>query len=724
MSSKLKGSSIGGFNLLSLNMFRFMNYQGKPTKLSFNHKNIVISGPTGSGKTTILDALTFALFGRNSRLDLSMVKTENICGKNGRVDCKFKIGKRNYHITRGRDKNGKSFLELFIDKYRVNGKIPELNEKIRSTILGMNYISFIHSTIIRQDEMKSLGSRSSAERLKILQNLFRLDIFDKAIKDAQDRLTVLNNKMISTTEKLNIQEEQLKKIPNLEKNIEDLTVKLINGKKSLLVMKKEHKELLMEKNKQNKKNEEFQDLKSKMEKTKSELKNFESSLKKTQEELKRYLIFKMNIKKLESDLEKASGIDTEIHRLEVLEKDNTHIELRINDIKGKLEKDTKILQSDILKKSKQIEKINSRLAGLTTDIDYKTAFKILNQEGRMLERINRISLEKTWELQENLIQELIKEQDEAKNELDTLLANKKNINIDSFRLSEIKKQFSAVNVELKSLKERYDKVVKQAEKELKKEEKKQRNLQFDEEAKKSLKKLKIMQRSLENTRKVYSRDKKEFEDQSDPTSKLNILETQIKGLKLEISKYQDGLIPFKAFIEEFKSLERQIEEKKEKFNRKEIQLVRMDQDVKNKGENLAELKKVVPEVKKLRKKKSEFLHEENLLIKLKDEVFHIKGAPFYAINKILPRLGKKASYILSDLTNQRFKSIQLQKIEKGKQNLGFEINIQTSQGPRDIATFSGGERTQINAALRLAISEELSSFSKEQSYSPDYLNYR
>ncbi|MHA2053940.1 MAG: AAA family ATPase, partial [Candidatus Hodarchaeales archaeon] len=499
MSSKLKGSSIGGFNLLSLNMFRFMNYQGKPTKLSFNHKNIVISGPTGSGKTTILDALTFALFGRNSRLDLSMVKTENICGKNGRVDCKFKIGKRNYHITRGRDKNGKSFLELFIDKYRVNGKIPELNEKIRSTILGMNYISFIHSTIIRQDEMKSLGSRSSAERLKILQNLFRLDIFDKAIKDAQDRLTVLNNKMISTTEKLNIQEEQLKKIPNLEKNIEDLTLKLKNGKKSLLVMKKEHKELLIEKNKQNKKNEEFQDLKSKMEKTKSELKNFESSLKKTQEELKRYIKFKTNIKKLESDLEKASGINTEIHKLEVLEKDNTHIELRINDIKGKLDKDTKILKSDILKKSKQIEKINSRLAGLTTDIDYKTAFKILNQEGRMLERINRISLEKTWELQENLIQELIKEQDEAKNELDTLIANKKNINIDSFRLSEIKKQFSAVNVELKSLKERYDKVVKQAEKELKKEEKKQRNLQFDEEAKKSLKKLKIMQRSLENT---------------------------------------------------------------------------------------------------------------------------------------------------------------------------------------------------------------------------------
>ncbi|MHA2095949.1 MAG: AAA family ATPase, partial [Candidatus Hodarchaeales archaeon] len=151
--SGIARSSIGeGFDLSSLEIFRFMNYRGSPEKFSFKAPNIVISGPTGSGKTTILDALTYSLFGRSSRLDLSVVKTEDICGKNGRVTCEFQKGKNLYKITRGRDSKGKSFLELFINGERINGKIPELNEKIRSTILCMNYSAFVNSTIIRQDE--------------------------------------------------------------------------------------------------------------------------------------------------------------------------------------------------------------------------------------------------------------------------------------------------------------------------------------------------------------------------------------------------------------------------------------------------------------------------------------------------------------------------------------------------------------------------------------------
>lgn len=721
MSTPLKGISGGGFNLLGLEMFRFMNYQGKPTKLSFKERNIVISGPTGSGKTTILDALTFALFGRNSRLELPMVKTEDVCGKNGRVDCKFQIGKTNYQVIRGRDTKGKSILELFIGNERVNGKIPELNEKIRSTILGMNYTSFIHSTIIRQDEMKALGSESSTNRLKILQNLFRLDIFDKAIKDTQDRLVVINEKKIQLTEKITLREDQLKKIPDLEKNIEELTLKLKQRRKSLQKMEKEQEIFLSEKTKQSKKNEQFRVLKSKMDKSQLELKNQELTLEKTEKELKQYNQLKHQVNKLESEIETESNIDTEIRKLELLEKENNYISQRINDIKEKKEKEENLLKKDIRDKSQQIEQINTRLRDLSTDIDYQTAFKILNQEGRMLERIDRISLEKTWKLPDDLIRDLIKEQDQSKKELTTLITNKKRINIDSFTLSEIKERLSTVKSELKTLKMRYDEATKQSGKKIVIEEKKLLKLQFNKEAQNSLKKLKTRQKSIENTKKILSQKKKKLEKQSDPKSKFSILKTQIKKLQLEISDYQEDLVPFKAFIKEFNSLEKQIEEKKELIANKRDQIVRIDQNIKNKKDNLFELRKIQPEVEKTRKIRKKLVHKENLLNKLKNEVFHIKGAPFYAINKILPRLGKKASFILSDLSNQRFKRIQLQKIEKGTKNIGFEINIQTTQGTRDIATFSGGERTQINAALRLAISDELSTFAKGQTYHPDYL---
>ncbi|MHA2408223.1 MAG: hypothetical protein ACXACA_07620, partial [Candidatus Ranarchaeia archaeon] len=100
--------------------------------------------------------------------------------------------------------------------------------------------------------------------------------------------------------------------------------------------------------------------------------------------------------------------------------------------------------------------------------------------------------------------------------------------------------------------------------------------------------------------------------------------------------------------------------------------------------------------------------EEEILEKLKREVFHTKGAPFYAINKVLPRLGRRASFILTELTNDRFSHIQLQEVDSERHGMGFEILIKAPDGIRDVATFSGGERTQINAALRLAISEEIS----------------
>ncbi|UCE13820.1 MAG: SMC family ATPase, partial [Candidatus Heimdallarchaeota archaeon] len=177
-----------GFDLLEIKLYRFMNYL-TPVTFNFNAPYIVIAGPTGSGKTTILEALTFSLFGRSSRLDLSMVRIEDVCGKKGYVSCLFRSGENLVRIKRGRDSRGKSYLELFVNEKRVVDKIPELNEKIRSTILRMNYQAFVNSTIIRQDEMNALGSKSSTERLKTLQNLFRLDIFEKAINDTQGQLS-------------------------------------------------------------------------------------------------------------------------------------------------------------------------------------------------------------------------------------------------------------------------------------------------------------------------------------------------------------------------------------------------------------------------------------------------------------------------------------------------------------------------------------------------------
>ncbi|MHA1977467.1 MAG: AAA family ATPase [Candidatus Hodarchaeales archaeon] len=709
--SGIARSSIGeGFDLSSLEIFRFMNYRGSPEKFSFKAPNIVISGPTGSGKTTILDALTYSLFGRSSRLDLSVVKTEDICGKNGRVTCEFQKGKNLYKITRGRDSKGKSFLELFINGERINGKIPELNEKIRSTILCMNYSAFVNSTIIRQDEMKSLGSKSSTERLKTLQNLFRLDIFNKAIQDAQEQLSVINGMKNKLEGELSAKKENFSTKYTLEKEIEDLIPQLNSlreeEKKILIVITEKEQELV----KKQESNEKYQiTLESKKTSEKKLAKSVDTK-NRAKESLKKYQRIKNNFKDLESKVETIRDHDEEIKSLESRKIQFTLIQEGIEILERREKKDESQIVKDREKKKIQRIDTTKRIANLSTDIDHRKAFQILQQEGRLGERIQRISLERSWKLPDRLIEEIMEEQNIARADLQDLEKEKAKINIDSFRLSEIQDKEKQIHEEIETLNKRLNVLKQSCAEEILEQRNKLKRIGFTSEAQKQLDTLKRYQNANKKIKKDYLREKHNLETLLDPTSKITTLESQIKIMTQEIEKFQIDLKDYSQFQKEFEALKIDLKEKKARSEGLQHQCVRMDQDIKNRKSNIQKLEKLTPEIKKLEKNLDKLILEENILNKLRNEVFHIRGAPFYAINKILPYLGKSASLILSDLTNQRLSNVQLERIDKGNQGLGFNINVRTLQGSRDISTFSGGERTQINAALRLAISEELSAF--------------
>jgi len=94
---------------------------------------------------------------------------------------------------------------------------------------------------------------------------------------------------------------------------------------------------------------------------------------------------------------------------------------------------------------------------------------------------------------------------------------------------------------------------------------------------------------------------------------------------------------------------------------------------------------------------------------LKENVFHKKGIVIFAINQLLPQLAIEASSNLADLTDRRFTKLRLLPYEESNR-YGIKIEVESSDGAfRDVKEFSGGEKTQINAALRFAIAKELAS---------------
>ncbi|MFX0049889.1 MAG: hypothetical protein ACFE8U_01225, partial [Candidatus Hermodarchaeota archaeon] len=208
-------------------------------------------------------------------------------------------------------------------------------------------------------------------------------------------------------------------------------------------------------------------------------------------------------------------------------------------------------------------------------------------------------------------------------------------------------------------------------------------------------------------------EKAEFDKRIDPRSKISTIKEQIstagsliKDLKNELEGYSDFKSKFNDLLEELKA-------KREEEGELKISIARLDERIKNLQQEIEEKERLKPDVEILEENIEDLIIKEGVLDKLRTDVFHTKGAPFYAISKILPRLGKRASLILSELTNQRFNNIQLKKVEHNRKGMGFEILLHVPDGVRDVATFSGGEKTQINAALRLAISEEISDITHE-----------
>ena len=696
-----------GFELQKMELYRFMNYR-TPVKFDFRAPYIVIAGPTGSGKTTILDALTFALFGKSSRLDLQNVKMEDICRKNGNVSCRFKTGENEIRIKRGRDKKGKSYLELFINNKRVPGKIPELNEKIRSTILGMNYKSFVNSTIIRQDEMKALGSKSSTERLKTLQNLFRLDIFEKAINDTQSRLQEVLNEKNQKEGELKVKKEEIVKIEQLEAELAENKPQLssyIDKRKSLLKII----EKLKTKEEANQKTlERYLSIQTTKRNAEARLETRLKEQTNVSTELIRYQKLQSQIAEIEKQIKEMKDVEEEITVLEQTKKEHILIECHLDTLKKKKQQREDSLKKDLKAKINRLKKEQSRTKELSTKIDHESAFKLLNQEGRLLERIQRISLEQSWNLTEKILQELHEEQLQARKELKELQKEKKEINKDSFILSEITQKILELEEEVQELEIRLRQSQEADEKELLTELKKLETLDFTPEKDQKLTTLLSKHKSNLKIQEKYEKIKQEAKVHIDPTSKASTIEKQVKETETEIQELENKLKSFSSFKKEYEHLSKELEDKRKEERSLENLIAVLEERIENQTQKIEELKKIKPEIKSLEKEITQLLIEEEIFEKLKREVFHIKGAPFYAISKVLPRLGRRASFILAELTNDRLSHIQLQKIESDRHGMGFEILIKVPDGMRDVATFSGGERTQINAALRLAISEEIS----------------
>jgi DNA repair protein SbcC/Rad50 len=148
-----------------------------------------ITGPTGAGKTTLVDAITYALFGQVPRVSNDIKQLISQGEERLRVNLEFSSDGHRYRVHRSTGHKGLATaqLERFDDATAEwmpeADKAREATEMIGQT-LGMDYDGFVRSILLPQGQFQQFLAGKPEERRKVLDGLLRLDIYDQMQKRA------------------------------------------------------------------------------------------------------------------------------------------------------------------------------------------------------------------------------------------------------------------------------------------------------------------------------------------------------------------------------------------------------------------------------------------------------------------------------------------------------------------------------------------------------------
>ena len=357
----------------------------------------LITGPTGAGKTTIFDAICYALYGRASGSDRDQDSLRShfaAIDEPTEVAFRFALNNIIYEIIRNpkqqkRKERGEGFTEepakavlyeIINGKQQlISSRIKDVNETIEER-LGFDYEQFRKMVLIPQGEFRKLISENSREREVILQKIFRTHFYEKMT----DELKVQSKQLEVAIKKLDtdIQYEFSKVEWNHSEVLENDTNENLLEKLKIEIdeTKKEQAEQLGAKEKQQEKitqiEEKLRNMSIVEEKFKEQelllhenkrLEGTKDSITLKKERLQQAKIAQQiipledqsNARKLEWNTQ-AERLHKQEQLLRQIEKDFETIKTKYQDAANK-ERDRENLKEEITQARKQLEQVNAYL---------------------------------------------------------------------------------------------------------------------------------------------------------------------------------------------------------------------------------------------------------------------------------------------------------------------------------------------------------------------------
>src|ERR687883_364149 len=178
---------------LTLNVRNFMSYTDVHEPLRFDGIHVaVLNGDNGHGKSALLDAITWALWGRARAR--SVDELIHAGAAEMEVEFEFLLDEHQYRVIRKRQRRGKSgysdlqFAILADGGYKpLTERSVSETERLIERTLRMSYETFTNSSFIQHGRADSFTINSPAERKRILAEILELGYYDELEARAKER---------------------------------------------------------------------------------------------------------------------------------------------------------------------------------------------------------------------------------------------------------------------------------------------------------------------------------------------------------------------------------------------------------------------------------------------------------------------------------------------------------------------------------------------------------